>query len=126
MPTSHRRWSPFAAWARSRRPRRLSAAQRARHEEIQRHADTLARACAARNKCEVLVANKKVSAILELALCRAGELEILVRQLVLASQPCWDRPRGRRSHDKQPPVMFVPVLPPAPEPKRRRRCRPVA
>jgi hypothetical protein len=126
MPTSNRRWSPFSTWNRNRNSRRLTAAERARIKEEQRRFDIIRRACVARNNLESVVDGMNASALLGLALCRADELGILLRRLVERSQRCWDKARGRRSRRGQTRVMLVPVLPPAPEPNKRRRRRPVA
>ncbi|MCY3019721.1 MAG: hypothetical protein NTW87_11915 [Planctomycetota bacterium] len=99
------------------RPRKPSAADRARAKAERKRLVMLMRVAMAKGRFENSLVHKPAPELLELALSRVGELDVLLKQLVRLARGSWQRPRAGRSHRPRPPVV---VIVPS---KRRRHAR---
>lgn len=96
------------------RPKKPTAADRALAKAERKRLGMFWRVLAAKGRFENALGNKPAPELLELALCRAGELDALLKQLVRLARGSWQRPRTGQTHRSRPPVIIVPS-------KRRRR-----
>lgn len=100
------------------RPKKFTAADRAYASAQRKLAGLFCRVAMAKGRFESALGNKAAPELLELALCRTGELDLLLKQLVRLARGSWRRPRANTSRRSTPPVIVIPA---SPSSKRRRR-----